>query len=49
MNGKSASVLRDTGCTSILVSDKRAVHEDMIEVTREITLANGSTQTCPEV
>ncbi|XP_062603532.1 uncharacterized protein LOC134265323 [Saccostrea cucullata] len=49
VNGKSASVLRDTGCTSILVSEKLVTSDDMTGAMSEVTLANGSSQRCPEV
>lgn len=49
VNGKSASVLRDTGCTAILVSDRFVSDDDKTGVTSDVTLANGSSQRCPEV
>ncbi|XP_065928583.1 uncharacterized protein [Magallana gigas] len=49
VNGKSASVLRDTGCTAILVSDRFVSDDDKTGVTSDVTLANGSSQRCPEI
>ncbi|XP_065929667.1 uncharacterized protein [Magallana gigas] len=49
VNGKSASVLRDTGCTAILVSDRFVSDDDKTGVTSDVTLANRSSQRCPEV
>jgi hypothetical protein len=49
VNGRSATVLRDTGCTLILVSGRLIEHKNMTGVTSEVTLANGSSQTFSEV
>lgn len=49
VNSKEASVLRDTGCTSILVAEKLINKEDLTGGVREVTLANGCVMECPEV
>lgn len=49
VNGKSLSVLRDTGCTAILVSDRFVSDDDKTGATSDVNLANGSSQRCPEV
>ena len=49
INGKEASMLRDTGATTIFVSDKIIPKEQIGLHKREVTLANGETQLCPEV
>lgn len=49
VNSKEASVLRDTGCTSILVAEKLINEEDLTGGVREVTLANGYVMECPEV
>lgn len=48
-NSKEASVLRDTGCTFILVAEKLIKKEDLTGGVREVTLANGCVMKCPEV
>lgn len=42
MNGKSASVLRDTRCTAILITDRFVSDDDKTGVTSDVILANGS-------
>lgn len=49
LNIKETSVLRGTGCTSILVAEKLINKEDLIGGVREVTLANGCVMECPEV
>lgn len=49
VNSKEASVLRDTGCTSILMTEKLIKEEDLTGGVREVTLANGCVMECPEV
>ena len=49
VNGESVSVLRDTGCTAILVADKFIKRHDLTGGVREVTLANGCLEKCPEV
>ena len=49
LNGKSVSVLRDTGATTIFVSDRIISKEQIGMNKKEVTLANGDTQFCPEV
>ena len=49
VNGESVSVLRDTGCTAILVADKFIKRHDLTGDVREVTLANGYLEKCPEV
>ena len=48
IDGKPVSVLRDTGATTIFVSDS-VVSGDISEKKREVTLANGDVHMCPEV
>lgn len=49
VNGKSVSVLIDTGCTAILVSDRFVRDNDNTGATSDVNLTNGSSQRCPEV
>lgn len=49
LNGKSVSVLRDTGATTIFVSDRIISKEQIGMNKKEVTLANGDTQFCLEV
>ncbi|XP_048748044.2 uncharacterized protein LOC125660258 [Ostrea edulis] len=49
VNGKEASVLRDAGCTSILVAEKLIRRDDLTGGVSEVTLANGCLEKCPEV
>lgn len=48
VNSKEASVLRDTGCKSILVA-KKLIKKDLTGGVREVALANGCVMKCPEV
>lgn len=41
VNGKSVSLLRESGCTAILVSDRFVSDDDK---TSDVNLANGSSQ-----
>ena len=49
VNGKKATVLRDTGCTSILVAEKLIKKTDLTGGVSDVTLANGYSEKCPEV
>ena len=49
VNGKEVLVLRDTGCTSILVAEKLTKRDDLTWGVSEVTLANGYSEKCPEV
>ena len=49
VNGKSVSMLRDTGATTIFVSDSVVNRDHMTMNKKEVTLANGDVQLCPEV
>ena len=49
VDGKEASMLRDTGTTTIFVSDKIIPKEKIGIKKKEVTLANGDIQLCPEV
>ena len=49
VDGKEASMLRDTGATTIFVSDKIIPKEKIGIKKKEVTLANGDIQLCPEV
>jgi hypothetical protein len=49
VNGKKATVLRDTGCTSILVAEKLIKRTDLTGGVSDVTLANGYSEKCPEV
>ena len=49
VNGKSVSMLRDTGATTIFVSDSIVNRDHITMNKKEVTLANGDVQLCPEV
>ena len=49
VNGKPVSVLRDTGATTIFVSESVVNREHVSMNKKEVTLANGEVQMCPEV
>ena len=49
VNNKPVTVLRDTGCTAIFVSEKLVQSSDLSVHEKEVTLADGSIRKCKEV
>jgi hypothetical protein len=49
VKGKNATVLRDTGCSTVFVCSSLVTDKQRTDINLEISLADGTERKCPEV